>query len=129
MRFVKLWTKSHIDDGDSALRKPILFTEMGYSNLNKDYDPSQRDRFFKAIFNIIYASARKNGAAAGALVWQFLVGGMEEYNDDFGMVPWEREPTYKLITQQSCRMAKVSRLPDLKDSLKELCVKSNKNVA
>ncbi|KAI4378322.1 hypothetical protein MLD38_015813 [Melastoma candidum] len=123
MKFVKLWTKSHIDDGDTELGKPILFTEMGYSNLNKDYDPSQRDKFFKTIYNIIHASAKKNGAAAGSLVWQFLVGGMEEYNDDFGMIPWERESTYKLVTQQSCRMAKASRLPELTDSLKELCTK------
>ncbi|XP_030549421.1 mannan endo-1,4-beta-mannosidase 2-like [Rhodamnia argentea] len=121
LKYVALWTRSHIDDGDRILRKPIMFTEFGYSTLNKDFDPSKRDRFFKTIFDVIYKSAKKQGAGAGSFVWQFLVGGMEKYNDDFGIVPWERPETYKLITQHSCRMARIRGSAELRGNLKELC--------
>lgn len=121
MKYVALWTRSHIDDGDRILKKPIMFTEFGYSTLNKDFDPLKRDRFFKTIFDVIYKSAKKQGAGAGSFVWQFLVGGMEKYNDDFGIVPWERPETYKLITQHSCRMVRIRGSAELKGNLKELC--------
>lgn len=121
LKYVALWTRSHIDDGDRILRKPIMFTEFGYSTLNKDFDPSKRDRFFKTIYDVIYKSAKKQGAGAGSFVWQFWVGGMEKYNDDFGIVPWERPETYKLITQHSCRIARIRGSAELKGNLKELC--------
>lgn len=115
------WTRSHIEDGNKELRKPVMFTEFGYSDLNPDFHPLKRDRFFKTIFDEIYESAKKNGAGAGALAWQFFVGGMEEYNDDFGIVPWERSSTYHIITEHSCRLARIHRRSQLKGSLKELC--------
>ncbi|KAK7845065.1 mannan endo-1 [Quercus suber] len=106
---------SHIEDGDRELKKPVMFTEFGLSNLNKDYQPSQRDRFYKTIFDVIYKSAKKNRAGAG----------MEEYNDDFGIVPWERRSTYSLITEQSCNLARIRGLNQLKGYLKELCLEGH----
>lgn len=96
---------SHIDDGDKELRKPVLFAEFGLSNRNKNFKPSNRDAYYKVIFDIIYKSKRKGRSGAGAMAWQFMAGGMEEYNDDYGIVPWERPSMYRLITQQSCRLA------------------------
>ena len=102
-----------------------MFTEFGLSNLNKGFEPSQRDRFYKVIFDILYRSAKKKKSGAGSFVWQFLVGGMEDYNDDFGIVPWERPSTYRLITEQTCRLAAVQGvLPSQKDHLKELCLRT-----
>ena len=113
---------SHIEDGDKELNKPIMFTEFGFSNENKNFHPDKRDRFFKTVFDVMYQSARKNGAGGGSFVWQFLVGGMEEYNDDFGIVPWERPATYKLITEQSCRLATIQGgVVQQKANLKDLC--------
>lgn len=122
VKFVSKWVHSHIEDGDRELKRPVMFTEFGYSNQNPNFHPSQRDQFFKTIFDEIYASARKNGAGAGSFVWQFLVGGMEEYNDDFGIVPWQRSSTYELITEHSCRLAALRGLNQLKGSLRELCL-------
>ncbi|KAL6329915.1 hypothetical protein AAG906_039830 [Vitis piasezkii] len=122
LKYVSKWMLSHIEDGDKELKKPVMFTEFGFSTDNKNFHPSKRDRFFKTVFDVMYQSARKNGAGAGSFVWQFLVGGMEEYNDDFGIVPWERPATYRLITEHTCRLARIQGgLAQQKASLKDLC--------
>ncbi|KAF9610824.1 hypothetical protein IFM89_025190, partial [Coptis chinensis] len=107
LKFVKEWMLSHIDDGDHILKKPVLFTEFGLSKNKKNFEPSNRDRFYKTIFDTIYKSAGKNGAGAGALAWQFMVEGMEEYSDDYGIVPWEIPSIYKLIKEQSRKLAEI----------------------
>lgn len=113
---------SHIEDGDNELKKPVVVTEFGLSDENKDFDHSQRDKFNKVILDIIYKSAKKNRSGAGSFVWQFFVEGMEEANDDFGMVPWKRPETYKLFTEQSCRLARLhGALPTQEKQLKRLC--------
>lgn len=104
MEYISKWMTSHIEDGDRELNKPVLFTEFGLSNKNKNFDHSHREAFCKSIFDTIYESARKNGAGAGAFIWQFLVPGMEEYNDDFGIIPGERLSIDRLIKEQSCRL-------------------------
>ncbi|XP_044502965.1 mannan endo-1,4-beta-mannosidase 2-like [Mangifera indica] len=121
MKFVNQWMLSHIEDGDKLLNKPVLFTEFGLSNLNKDFEPSQRDELYQLIFDIIYNSAKRNKSGAGTIIWQFLVDGMEEYNDDFGFVPWEKPSLYKLVTEQSCRLAEIHGLIQYNANLKVLC--------
>lgn len=122
LKFVSKWVRSHIDDGDRELKKPVLFAEFGLSNTNKDFQPSHRDIFYKAIYNVIYKSAKKNRSGAGALAWQFMVGGMEDYNDDNGIVPWERPSIYEVITEQSCRLAALRHKQDkLKGRWKDVC--------
>ncbi|XP_052178926.1 mannan endo-1,4-beta-mannosidase 2 [Diospyros lotus] len=122
LKYVLKWMHSHIEDGDNELKKPVTFTEFGLSNLSKGFDPSQRDRLYKIVQDAIHKSAKKKRAGAGSFVWQFLVGGMDEYNDDFGIVPWERPSTYRLITDHSCRLAQIRGvLPFQREYLKELC--------
>ncbi|KAG6722606.1 hypothetical protein I3842_03G169300 [Carya illinoinensis] len=123
LKYVSKWMLSHIEDGDTELKKPVMFTEFGLSNLNKDFLPSQRDRFHKTVLDTIYKSAKRNGSGAGALVWQLFVGGMEEYHDDFAIVPWGRPSTYRLLTKQSCRLAGIQGVSQLDGYLKELCSK------
>lgn len=122
LKYVAKWMESHIEDGDNDLKKPVTFTEFGLSSENKDFKPSQRDRFYKTVFDIIYKSAKKKGAGAGSFVWQFFVEGMEEFNDEFGIVPWERPSTYKLITEQSCRLAQLGVMPSQNGQLRKLCL-------
>lgn len=107
LKFVADWMHSHIEDGDKILKKPVMFTEFGLSDLNKGFDPSQRDEFYKIVFDVIYESAKKKGAGGGSFAWQFLVEGMEDFNDDFGIVPWKRASTYRIITRHTCRLAKI----------------------
>lgn len=123
LRFISKWMRSHIEDGEKELMKPVTFTEFGLSDQNKGFDPSQRDEYYKTVFDIIYKSAKKNGAGAGSFAWQFFVGGMQEYNDEFGIVPWESPATYKLITEHSCRLARLhGALSTQKEHLKQLCL-------
>lgn len=113
MEYISKWLISHIEDGDKELNKPVLFTEFGLSDKNRDFDHTNRDVLYKFIFDIIYKSAKRGRAAAGAFVWQFMVAGMEEYTDDFGFVPEERPSMYKLIKKHSCRLIKLSHAKDL----------------
>lgn len=113
--------RSHVEDGDKELKKPVMFTEFGLSNENKDFEPSQRDTFYRTIYDIIYKSAKKNGSGAGALIWQLFIEGMEEFNDDFGIVPWERPSMYSLIVGQSCRLARIHGPTQQQRNLKQLC--------
>lgn len=106
--YLSLWVDSHISDGDSLLRKPVLFTEVGFTwHVNKKgvYD---RDVLLKIVYDKIYESAKKRQAGAGALIWQLLVEGVEEYSDHFSFVPLDYPSTYKLITEQSCRLQSIS---------------------
>lgn len=122
LKYVSKWMLSHIEDGHYELNKPVFFTEFGLSNMNKDFQPSQPDRFYKTIFDIIYKSSKRKRAGAGALIWQLFVEGMDEFNDDFGIVPWERESTYRILTDQSCRLARIHGISPQNKYLKELCL-------
>ncbi|OAY34054.1 mannan endo-1,4-beta-mannosidase 2 isoform X1 [Manihot esculenta] len=124
LTFVSKWMLSHIEDGHYELGKPVFFTEYGFSNLNNDFQHSQRDQFYKTILHIIYKSAKRKRAGAGALVWQFFVQGMEDFNDDFGIVPWEISSTYRSFIEQSCRLAKIQGTLLQNQNFRELCLQS-----
>ncbi|WOL02060.1 hypothetical protein Cni_G10779 [Canna indica] len=102
--YISKWVASHIEDGDKELHKPVMFTEFGLSKKPKTFEHFQRVTFYKSIYDQIYESARKNGAGAGALIWQLLVPGMEEYGDDFMIIPGESPSIDSLIKEQSCRL-------------------------
>ncbi|KAK9689878.1 hypothetical protein RND81_09G087700 [Saponaria officinalis] len=123
LEFVKKWLLTHIEDGQKKLKKPVLLTEFGLSRQNKNFDPLHRDMLNKLVYDIIYKSAKRNKAGAGSLIWQFFVKGMESYNDDFGMVPWERKSTFEVIVGQSCRLGRLQgKYSNLKGSFKDLCL-------
>ncbi|KAM0933636.1 putative mannan endo-1,4-beta-mannosidase [Dioscorea sansibarensis] len=125
MKYISKWVRTHIEDCDTELKKPVLFTEFGLSSDHKDYDPAQRHIFYKSIYDAIHNSAKNNGAGAGALIWQFLARGMDKYNDDFGIFPDARQPMYKLIKQQSCRIAAVNYKQNiLKTPYNDICPKN-----
>ncbi|MBA0556766.1 hypothetical protein Golob_026843, partial [Gossypium lobatum] len=121
--YVSKWMHSHIEDCDKELKKPVMFTEYGLSDQNKDFQLSQREQLYRTIQDIIYKSAKKKGSGAGALVWQFFVEGMQEYSDDFGMVPWQSPPIYKLTIEHSCKLARIQGLIQENGNLKQLCSK------
>ncbi|OIW08366.1 hypothetical protein TanjilG_03042 [Lupinus angustifolius] len=121
LKFVSKWMISHIEDGDKVLNKPVLFSEFGLSDMIKNFSLSDREKMYKTILNISYKSAKKKRSGAGALVWQFLVGGMNEFIDDFGIIPWEKSSTYSMFIEQSCRLARINGWTQQNTRFKEIC--------
>ncbi|XBI65419.1 hypothetical protein VPH35_045274 [Triticum aestivum] len=106
LKFVTKWVSSHFEDGDTELGgKPVVLTEFGLSHLVKGFEQSQRDAFYKSVYDIVHESAKRGGAGAGAIVWQLAAEDMEEYHDGFAIVPSETPSMQKLLTEQSCRLA------------------------
>ncbi|XP_022721049.1 mannan endo-1,4-beta-mannosidase 6-like [Durio zibethinus] len=106
-RYLTQWVDSHISDGDHVLRKPVLFTEVGsLVHVNKQ-GFADEDILLKTMYDKIYESAKKRQSGAGALIWQLLVEGVEEYGDRFSLVAWDNPSIYKLILKQSCRLQSV----------------------
>ncbi|PON34043.1 1,4-alpha-glucan-branching enzyme [Parasponia andersonii] len=104
--FLSHWVDSHIRDSDYVLKKPVLFTEFG-SSLRLNKKAEDRNLLLKTVFDRIYESAKKREAGAGALIWQLLVEGADEYADQFSLVAWDHPSIYKLITRQSCRLRRI----------------------
>ncbi|XP_062088231.1 mannan endo-1,4-beta-mannosidase 6-like [Humulus lupulus] len=104
--FLSHWVDSHISDGEHVLKKPVLITEFG-SSLRMNKKPEDISLLLKTVYDRIYESAKKRQAGAGALIWQLLVEGVDEYADQFSLVAWHHPSIYKLITRQSCRLRRI----------------------
>ncbi|KAJ7543167.1 hypothetical protein O6H91_09G027700 [Diphasiastrum complanatum] len=98
------WVSVHIQDGAQRLDKPVLFTEFGLSASSKGFEEKSRNLLFKTMYEEIYGSAKSVGAAAGSMVWQLVVDGLEEFSDTYAFIPWKERSTYKLMVIQSCRL-------------------------
>ena len=107
--FISRWLESYISDGEKILDKPVLFTEVGYPLHVKGNDANYSDSLLKMVYGSIFESAKKGQAGAGALIWQLLVEGMEEYGDKFSLVAWKHPFAYKLIVEQSCKLRRIVR--------------------
>ncbi|XP_028761693.1 mannan endo-1,4-beta-mannosidase 2 isoform X1 [Neltuma alba] len=121
LKFVSKWMLSHMEDGDKVLKRPVLFSEYGWSDMNQNFSTAEREKMYKTILNIIYKSAKRKRSGAGVLVWQFLVRGIEEFGDDFTLIPSENSSIYPLFVKQSCRLAKIQGRTLQNRSFKELC--------
>lgn len=105
-KFLSNWMDAHISDGESVLKKPVLFTEVGFP-LRSNKQEQDRNSLLKCVYDRIYESAKKREAGAGALIWQLVEEGVEEYVDKFSFTPGDYPATYKLIIQQSCRLQRI----------------------
>ncbi|XP_072992487.1 mannan endo-1,4-beta-mannosidase 6-like [Typha latifolia] len=117
IRYLSSWVDSHVNDSEHVLRKPVLFSEVGFHRIVKKNETYDRDILLKIVYDKVYESAKKEQAGAGALIWQLMVEGMQTYHDDFSLVARQHSPTYKLIIQQSCRLQKLFR-KEAKTSIK-----------
>nr|GMD04912.1 mannan endo-1,4-beta-mannosidase 6-like [Ipomoea batatas] len=107
--FLSRWVDSHINDGENVLKKPVLFTEVGFPLGLHPGGSSERDTLLRIVYDRIYESAKNRRAGAGALYWQLLVEGMgKQYGDRFSLVAWQHPSTLKLITEQSFRLQNAS---------------------
>ena len=103
--FVQSWITSHTQDA-GYLGKPLLVTEFGRSS--KQFSPAQRDAFYWAAYNAVYASARASGTCTGALFWQYLGKGMDNFRDGYEVIFQESSSTASIISQQSRRIARLN---------------------
>ncbi|PIN14231.1 Mannan endo-1,4-beta-mannosidase [Handroanthus impetiginosus] len=104
-KFVEKWIQAHADDSKSILGKPLLLTEFGKSSRSVGYTVEDRDKYFGNIFDSIYSSARNGGACGGALFWQVMAEGMENWSDGYEVVLEQNPSTAGVIYQQSRRIS------------------------
>lgn len=104
LRYISSWVDSHLNDSEHILKKPVLFSEVGYLQHVDGNSTVDRDILLRVVYDKIYDSARKLQAGGGALIWQLMVEGTHMYHDDFSLVARDHPSTYKLIMEQSCRL-------------------------
>lgn len=97
-------------DAQYALRKPIIVTEFGKSWKVAGYSDYKRDQIFNSVYYKIYASAKRGGAAGGALFWQLLTEGMESFQDGYGLMLGQSSSTANLIAQQSHKLYQLRKI-------------------
>ncbi|TVU11454.1 hypothetical protein EJB05_45040, partial [Eragrostis curvula] len=107
IKYLSKWVDSHLNDSVYILRKPLLFSEIGFLQHAEANGTIDGDTLLKVVYDKIYNSAKRLQAGVGALIWQLMVDGMQTYHDDFSMVARDRPSTYKLIKEQSCRLQRL----------------------
>ncbi|KAL2609707.1 hypothetical protein R1flu_028280 [Riccia fluitans] len=107
LSFLQIWVNIHIEDAEDFLDKPVLFTEFGKSDRSLDYKPSQRSDFFWTVYDSVFSSANSGGAAGGAMLWQLLPQGMDQWRDGFAVLA-NQSSSANVISWQSQRMKRVA---------------------
>ncbi|KAL9327802.1 hypothetical protein ACSQ67_002805 [Phaseolus vulgaris] len=107
LSFLNSWLSAHFMDAQYAIRKPVLVAEFGKSLKGSEYE---RDEVFNAVYYRIYASAKRGGAAGGALFWQLLTGGMESFQDGYGIMLGQSSSTADLIARQSRKLFLIRKI-------------------
>ncbi|XP_057530260.1 mannan endo-1,4-beta-mannosidase 7 [Amaranthus tricolor] len=110
LNFVNNWLTSHIEDAQNILRKPLLLAEFGKSDKDSGFSTYQRDQLFTTVYNKIYASAKRGGAAGGALFWQLITEGVEAYGDSYAIVLSRNPSTANVIAQQSRKLYLIRKI-------------------
>ncbi|KAL3840295.1 hypothetical protein ACJIZ3_024886 [Penstemon smallii] len=102
--------KSHIEDAQNIIQKPLLFAEFGKSSKDPGFSTYKRNEFLNTVYSEIYSSARNGGVAAGGLFWQLLVEGMNNFRDGYEIVFSESTSTVSVITEQSQKLNKIRKM-------------------
>ncbi|KAK1278796.1 Mannan endo-1,4-beta-mannosidase 1 [Acorus gramineus] len=104
INFLKSWTQTHISDSNSVLRKPLLVTEFGKNTTAPGTSITQRDTFYSSAYDLIYASASGGGSGCGALFWQWLADGMDQFRDGYEVVISKSPSTALIISSASHKL-------------------------
>lgn len=104
MDFLKNWLEGHLEDAQNILKKPLILGEFGKPSNTPGYTQAQRDAVFNVTFDTIYASAQKDGPAAGALFWHLISDGMNNFKDALAIVLSDKTSTVNIIGQQSQKL-------------------------
>ncbi|KAK4421951.1 putative mannan endo-1,4-beta-mannosidase 9 [Sesamum alatum] len=107
--FIEKWIQAHVDDSESILGKPLVVSEFGKSSRSSGYTVDARDRYFGLIFERVYGCARRQGPCGGALFWQVMAEGMENWSDGYEVVFGESPTTAGVIHHQSRRISSLNQ--------------------
>lgn len=110
MAFFNEWMRSHWVDSRRTLKKPLVLAEFGKSEKDTGYDVKIRYELMNFAYSSNYNFAKAGKAIGGALVWQILPEGMENYNDGYAIVLSEDPTTSAIIEKQSIRMRNLALL-------------------
>ncbi|KAK6115323.1 hypothetical protein DH2020_007592 [Rehmannia glutinosa] len=113
LSFLNDWLNSHIQDAQTILQKPLLIAEFGKSSKDNGYDAYKRDELYNTVYSAIYSSARDGGVAAGAVFWQLLTEGMDNFRDGYEIVFSESPSTAGIIAEQSQKLNKIRKMSKL----------------
>lgn len=84
--FASVWMNTHIRDSQYKLNKPVIFGEFGKSDQVAGYSEALRVSSMKNVYDTVYQSALRGGAAGGAFVWQICPGYIKpNLNDGFAI--------------------------------------------
>ncbi|KAK1319323.1 Mannan endo-1,4-beta-mannosidase 1 [Acorus calamus] len=120
LNFLQRWLESHIQDAGSVIGKPLFVTEFGRSSRLSGYNTGQRDTLYSSVYNTIYGCARSGGPCSGALFWQLLEEGMDNWDDGYEVVMSEQPSTANIIAQQSRQISSLNGASSLYARVQEM---------
>ncbi|KAG8372598.1 hypothetical protein BUALT_Bualt12G0083100 [Buddleja alternifolia] len=106
--FVDKWIQAHINDSKVVLGKPLIVSEFGKSSRSSGYNVGARDKYLGDIFNSVYSCAKTGGPCGGAIFWQVMAQGMENWSDGYEVVLEQSPSTTDIINQQSRRISSLN---------------------
>ncbi|KAL0672044.1 hypothetical protein Bca4012_000024 [Brassica carinata] len=105
LEFTNSWMQAHVEDAETYLGMPVLFTEFGVSAHDPGFNTSFRDMMLNTVYKMTLNSTRKGGAGAGSLVWQVFPQGAEFMDDGYAVYLTRAHTASKIISLQSKRLA------------------------
>lgn len=99
--------QNHFQDCNSGLKKLLLVGEFAKSSRSPGYNVTVRDNYFRWMYNNVYTSARGGGSGVGAMFWQLMPQGMQNYGDGYEVVLAEGPSTARVIASQSQRLSTI----------------------
>ncbi|KAK7259075.1 hypothetical protein RIF29_24671 [Crotalaria pallida] len=109
--FVDKWVQAHIQDTNNILGKPIVLAEFGKSSKSPGYSVEERNSYMRKLYDIIYSCASTSGTGGpcgGALFWQLVDQGMDNFRDGYEIIFEECPSTTRIIDQQSHEMTSLA---------------------
>lgn len=110
MSFMTQWLDAHFQDAQYMLGKPIMVTEFGKSSKDSGFSNYERDALFNDVYFQTYSSAKRGGPAAGALFWQLLAEGLDNFRDGYEIVLSQSPSTANVIAQQSYKLRLIQKI-------------------
>ncbi|KAK9723746.1 hypothetical protein RND81_05G022600 [Saponaria officinalis] len=108
LEFYKSWLQFHIEDADTKLGMPVVFSEFGVSTKDPGYNSSFRDATYRLVYKSVVDSAKTGGSGAGSLMWQLCPDDTDSMNDGYAVVLSKSPTISDIIALSSARLELVN---------------------